>query len=266
MADLHSNYSTIENTNNEKRVQGKVVIVTGAAGGLGSCMALTLAKNGAKIVLLDIDDRAAEIRDMIVTAGGDALYRKTNLTDESDWASAVAEIIKAFGKVDVLINNVGINIRKPIEEMALEEWNTMMLVNTGSVFLGCKSVMPYMKEQGSGSIINTSSVCGLVGHLYTTEAYTATKGAVTMLTKSIASRYASFGIRCNSIHPSTVETALTQQMMQSPEWKQQRIGEVPLGRLAVPQDVANAVLFLASDEASFINGAALTVDGGVTCY
>ena len=229
-------------------------------------MALTLAKNGAKIVLLDIDDRAAEIRDMIVAAGGDALYRKTNLTDESDWASAVAEIIKALGKVDVLINNVGINIRKPIEEMALEEWNTMMLVNTGSVFLGCKSVMPYMKEQGSGSIINTSSVCGLVGHLYTTEAYTATKGAVTMLTKSIASRYASFGIRCNSIHPSTVETALTQQMMQSPEWKQQRIGEVPLGRLAVPQDVANAVLFLASDEASFINGAALTVDGGVTCY
>lgn len=268
MKEGRFNYSCVEDVaaNKGMRVRGKVIIVTGAAGGLGSCMALTLAQNGAKVVLLDIDDHAAEVRDRIIADGGEAIYRKTDLTDEEDWAKAGAEIIELFGRIDTIINNVGINIRKPIEEMSLEEWNTMMLVNTGSVFLGCKTVMPYMKAQGGGVIINTSSVCGLVGHLYTTEAYTATKGAVTMLTKSIAARYASYGIRCNSIHPSTVETALTQQMLQSPEWKAQRIGEVPLGRLAQPQDVANAVLFLASDEAAFINGAALTVDGGVTCY
>ena len=142
----------------------------------------------------------------------------------------------------------------------------MMSVNTGSVFLGCKYVIPIMKKQGGGAIINTSSVCGLVGHKYTPEAYTASKGAVTLLTKAVASRYARFGIRCNSIHPSTVDTPLVQTLFKDPARKAERLGEVPLGRLCSVQDVANAVLFLSGDEAAFINGLAMTVDGGVTCY
>jgi cyclopentanol dehydrogenase len=149
--------------------------------------------------------------------------------------------------------------------MSMGEFSTMMSVNVGSVFLGTKSVLGVMRSQGGGAIINTSSVCGLIGHRYTPEAYTTTKGAVTLLTKAIASRYGSENIRCNSIHPSTVDTPLVQEMFKDPVKKQQRLDEVPLGRLATARDVANSVLYLASDEASFINGIALPVDGGVTC-
>ena len=154
----------------------------------------------------------------------------------------------------------------------MQVWKTgagflhMMKVNTGSAFLGCKYAIPVMRKQGGGVIINTSSVCGLVGHKYTPEAYTASKGAVTMLTKAVASRYAKDGVRCNSIHPSTVDTPFVQVLFKDPERKAERLGEVPLGRLATAADVANAVLYLASEEASFINGVALPVDGGVTCY
>ena len=248
-------------------VNGKSVIITGAGGGLGSVMAQLLCKNGASVLILDLDeDKGAAVAEEIKAAGGNAWFRKADVTNEDDWKSAVDFLSQTTGKVDVLVNNAGINIRKPIEQMNLDEWCTVMKVNTGSVFLGCKAVIPRMREQGGGSIINISSVCGLIGHQYTPEAYTASKGAVTLLTKSVASRYAKDGIRCNSIHPSTVDTPLVQVLFKDPARKAERLGEVPLGRLATSDDVANAVLFLASDEASFINGAALTVDGGVTCY
>ena len=248
-------------------VNGKSVIVTGAGGGLGSVMAQFLCKNGASVLILDLDeDKGAAVAEEIKAAGGNAWFRYADVTSEDDWKSAVDFLSQTTGKVDVLVNNAGINIRKPIEQMSLDEWCQVMKVNTGSVFLGCKAVIPRMREQGGGSIINISSVCGLIGHQYTPEAYTASKGAVTLLTKSVASRYAKDGIRCNSIHPSTVDTPLVQVLFKDPARKAERLGEVPLGRLATSDDVANAVLFLASDEASFINGAALTVDGGVTCY
>ena len=248
-------------------VNGKSVIITGAGGGLGSVMAQLLCKNGASVLILDLDeDKGTAVAEEIKAAGGNAWFRKADVTNEDDWKSAVDFLSQTTGKVDVLINNAGINIRKPIEQMNLDEWCQVMKVNTGSVFLGCKAVIPRMREQGCGSIINISSVCGLIGHQYTPEAYTASKGAVTLLTKSVASRYAKDGIRCNSIHPSTVDTPLVQVLFKDPARKAERLGEVPLGRLATSDDVANAVLFLASDEASFINGAALTVDGGVTCY
>lgn len=141
----------------------------------------------------------------------------------------------------------------------------VMAVNTGGVFLGTKYVIPQMRKQGSGCIINTSSICGLIGHRYTPEAYTATKGAVTLFTKSVAARYAKDGIRCNSIHPSTAETPLVQEKLNDPVFAAERLGEVPLGRLCKAEDVANAVLYLASEEAAFINGVALPIDGGTTC-
>ena len=246
-------------------VKDKVVIITGAAGGLGSEMARLLCRNGAKVFILDLDEEkgkqtAAEL------AGGAAWFVKADVTSEADWKAAVDRAVDICGRLDVLVNNAGINIRKPVEEMTIDEWCTMMKVNTGSAFLGCKYAIPVMRKQGGGVIINTSSVCGLVGHKYTPEAYTASKGAVTMLTKAIASRYAKDGVRCNSIHPSTVDTPFVQVLFKDPERKAERLGEVPLGRLATATDVANAVLYLASDEASFINGVALPVDGGVTCY
>lgn len=250
-------------------VDKKTILITGGAGGLGSAMAKLLAKNGAVIVILDLPQAEAAadtlIRD-IETNGGQAFFCPTDITSESDWQNAIAFALQKTGHVDVLINNAGINIRKPVEEMNIDEWMTMMKINTGGVFLGIKYAIPQMRKQKGGSIINTSSVCGLVGHKYTPEAYTATKGAVTMLTKAIASRYARDNIRCNSIHPSTVDTPLISEKLKDPQFAAERLGEVPLGRLCTAEDVANAVLYLASEEASFINGLSLAVDGGVTCY
>ena len=248
-------------------VKGKVIMITGAGGGLGSEMARVLSRQGAKVWLLDLDaEKGQAAADEILAAGGEAWFVKTDVTSEEDWQNAVGRAVETCGRLDVLVNNAGINIRKPVEEMNIDEWCTMMKVNTGSAFLGCKYAIPVMRKQGGGAIINTSSVCGLIGHKYTPEAYTASKGAVTMLTKAIASRYGKDGIRCNSIHPSTVETPFVQVLFKDPQRKAERLGEVPLGRLASAQDVANAVLYLASEEASFINGVALPVDGGVTCY
>ena len=242
-------------------------MITGAGGGLGSEMARLLSANGAKVFILDLDaEKGQTVADEIKAGGGEAWFIKSDVTSEEDWKAAVDEAVNTCGKLDVLVNNAGINIRKPVEEMNIDEWVTMMKVNTGSTFLGCKYAIPVMRGQGGGAIINTSSVCGLIGHKYTPEAYTASKGAVTMLTKAIASRYAKDGIRCNSIHPSTVDTPFVQVLFKDPARKAERLGEVPLGRLATAADVANAVLYLASEEASFINGVALPIDGGVTCY
>ena len=240
----------------------KTVLVAGGAGGLGTAIVKRLSAEGANVFILDLDEnRGHALVSEVRAEGGQASFIQMDLTSEEAWRQAVI----AADRVDVLINNAGINIRKPIEEMVLEEWNQMMLVNTGSVFLGIKAVLPVMRKQGGGAIINTSSVCGLIGHRYTPEAYTATKGAVTLLTKSVAARYAKDGIRCNCINPSTVDTPFVQQLFKDPERKKERLGEVPLGRLATAEDVANAVLYLASDEAAFINGIALPIDGGVTC-
>ena len=247
-------------------VSGKTILITGGAGGLGSAMARLLCREGAAVFILDLDEaKGTALAEELVQAGKKAWFCRTDLTSEAEWQRAFSQALELTGRVDVLINNAGINIRKPIEEMSFDEWNTMMRINTGTVFLGCKAAIPVMCRQGGGAIINTSSVCGLIGHRYTPEAYTATKGAVTMLTKAVASRYAKDGIRCNCINPSTVDTPFVQELFKDPERKKERLGEVPLGRLATVDDVANAVLYLASEEASFINGVALPIDGGVTC-
>jgi len=247
-------------------VKDKIIVITGGCGGLGSEMGELLASKGANVYLLDLDEsKGLALEQQFKGLLGKVSFMKMDITSPQEWERVVSHIIEKEGHLDVLVNNAGINIRKAIEDMELSEWNTMMLVNVGSVFLGTKYVIPVMRKQGGGAIINTSSVCGLIGHRYTPEAYTTSKGAVTLLTKSIAARYAKDGIRCNSIHPSTVDTPLVQEMFKDPIKKQQRLDEVPLGRLAKASDVANAVLYLASDEASFINGISLPVDGGVTC-
>ena len=250
-------------------VKGKNIVITGGSGGLGSKTAGLLASCGANVIILDLPstgEAAGKLVDDLRASGFTAYYEPIDVTSEDDWKAAIDNVMSAAGRIDVLINNAGINIRKPVEEMSYDEWMKMMGVNTGGIFLGVKYVLPIMRSRGGGAIINISSVCGLVGHKYTTEAYTASKGAVTLFSKAVASRYGSDGIRCNSIHPSTVDTPLVHERLKDPQFAAERLGEVPLGRLASAEDVANAVLYLASDEACFINGVSFPVDGGITCY
>jgi NAD(P)-dependent dehydrogenase (short-subunit alcohol dehydrogenase family) len=195
-----------------------------------------------------------------------AIFILLDVTSEESWKAALATVMERAGRLDILVNNAGINVRKNIEEMPMESFDAMIAVNVKGPFIGIKHALPLMRAGGGGVILNMSSICGLVGHKFTNETYTTTKGALTILTKSVAVRYAKDNIRCNSIHPSTVDTPLVQTLFRDPERKAERLGEIPLGRLATTADVANALVYLASDEASFINGVALAIDGGLTAY
>ena len=249
------------------RLKNKIALVTGAAQGLGAAIARRFADEGATVIVCDMNAEAGNATVAAIEGlGGKACFQLLNVTQEQSWIAATANVVARFGRLDVLVNNAGINIREPIEEMKEENFDAMLAVNVKGPFLGIKHAIPIMRQGGGGAIINMSSICGLVGHKYTTEAYTITKGAVTLMTKTVGVRYAKDNIRCNSIHPSTVDTPLVQILFQDPKKKEERLGEVPLGRLATELDVANAVLYLASDEASFLNGVALPVDGGLTAY
>ena len=249
------------------RLQNKVALITGAAVGIGAEIAKRFAAEGAQVVIGDVNVVEAQTTsESIRRSGGSARSVSLDVTKEESWKEALEGIRTAEGRLDVLVNNAGITKRIPITEMPLEDFERIMAVNVRGVFLGIKHALPFMKQHGGGSIVNISSICGLVGHKLTNETYTTSKGAVTLLTKSVAVRHARDNIRCNSIHPGTVDTPMVQALFTDPEKKRERLDEVPLGRLATAQDVANAALFLASDEAGFITGAALPVDEGLTAY
>ncbi len=248
-------------------VKEKVIAVTGGAGAIGTTQTKLLAENGAEVWVLDLAaDRAEALAKELTEAGCRVHSAGMDVAGEEAWKAVTERIVEQSGRLDVIVNNAGINIRKNIEEMTKDEWMQMMEVNTASVFLATKYAIPIMRRQGGGVIINTSSICGLIGHMNTPEAYTATKGAVTLLTKSVAARYGKDNIRCNSIHPATIDTPFVAALMADPVKRQARIDEIPLGRLTTAEDVANAVLYLASEEGSFLNGVNLPIDGGVTCY
>lgn len=249
------------------RMSGKIALITGAAQGLGAAIAARLAEEGATVFVCDLNEETGNgIVAAIRGKGGAAHFRHLDVRMEASWISAISGVVDICGRLDVLVNNAGINIRETVEDMTEDHLDAMLSINVKGPFLGIKHAIPVMRKGGGGSIINMSSICGLVGHKFTTEAYTVTKGALTLMTKSVGVRYAKDNIRCNSIHPSTVDTPLVQILFKDPKRKEERLGEVPLGRLATDADVANAVLFLASDEASFLNGVALPVDGGLTAY
>ena len=242
-------------------------MVTGGAQGIGNAIAETFGREGAIVYIADVNEETGEAAAArLRAAGARATFLPLNVSREADWQRAIKQIEDETGGLDILVNNAGINIRKVIEEMSAEELDQMHDVNVKGPFLGIKYVLPVMKKIGGGSIINMSSVCGLIGHMYTPEAYTTTKGAVALLTRAVAARYGKFNIRCNSINPSTADTPLVREMLKDPERKKERLGEVPLGRMASMQDIAEAALYLASQEGAFINGVALPVDGGVTAY
>ena len=249
------------------RLEGKAALITGGAQGIGAAIATRFAEEGAVVFIGDLAAKAeagAGTVGAIRAKGGKAFFVILDVTSESSWIAAFAAVIKEAGKLNILVNNAGISIREPIEEMKVENLETMLAVNVKGPFLGCKHAIPLFRKAGGGSIINMSSVCGLIGHRYTAEAYTTTKGAVTLLTKSVAVRHSKDNIRSNCLCPSTVDTPLVQELFKIPGRREERLGEVPLGRLATSLDVASAALFLASDEAAFISGVAFPVDGGTT--
>jgi NAD(P)-dependent dehydrogenase (short-subunit alcohol dehydrogenase family) len=250
------------------RVAGKVALVTGGASdpGLGRTTAITLAREGAAVVVTDVDAAGAEKTAAdIRSAGGKSLALAHDVTSESRWREVIARVVSSYGKLDVLVNNAGIAVLKPMAELSLADFNRQLEVNLASVFLGCKYAMAQMRANGGGSIINLSSIAGLVG-VPTGGAYCASKGGVRLLTKCVALEGAGDHIRCNSVHPGFIWTNMQAAALQGRA--QQAIdpaaAPIPLGRMGQPEDVANCILYLASDESSYVTGAELTVDAGLT--
>tara|TARA_Y100000780_G_scaffold120292_1_gene108492 strand:+ start:359 stop:1111 length:753 start_codon:yes stop_codon:yes gene_type:complete len=247
------------------RLEGKVALISGGARGQGAAEAKLFAGEGAKVVFGDIlDDLGKQVEAEIHEVGGEALYIHLDVTNAADWASAVEAAVSRYGRLDVLVNNAGITIRKNVEDTTEEDWDRIMAINAKGVFLGTKQAIPAMRESGGGSIVNISSTAGLVGSPYSGASYAATKGAVRLFTKATAIQYAKEGIRCNSVHPGLLETPMTQDMLADAAHREERTQRIPLGRVGTAEDVAYGVLYLASDESSFVTGSELVIDGGAT--
>ena len=250
------------------RLERKVALITGGARGMGAAEAKLFSREGAKVVICDIlevEGRQTEAE--INETGGDAIFVKLDVTQQSEWDAAISRTVEQFGKLDVIVNNAGIAMRESIEEMTVEQWDQIMDVNAKGVFLGTKAAIAQMMSQGSGgSVINISSISGNVGQDTVSAAYNASKGAVRIFSKSAAIQYARHNIRVNTIHPGPVQTPMTESGWRNAE----RIGDfvvaeqTPMGRYGKPEELANGALFLASDESSYVTGAELVIDGGYT--
>ena len=251
------------------RLEGKVALITGGARGQGAAEAKLFAKEGAKegakVVITDIlDDEGKKTEAEITELGGYCLYVHQDVTDSKDWEIVVSKTVEHYGKIDILLNNAGIAVWGTNDDASEEIRDSVMDVNAKGVFLGTKYVIPEMKKNGSGSIINVSSISGIIGQPAIQPVYNASKGAVRIFTKSTAVQYGKYGIRANSIHPGGVDTDMIAHLTEDDE-RQQRIKEtVPLQRIADPIEIAYGALFLASDESSFMTGSEMVMDGGVT--
>jgi 3(or 17)beta-hydroxysteroid dehydrogenase len=248
------------------RVQNKIALVTGGASGIGLATVKLLHEEGAEVIIADLEARRREARS---SAGAEIAFHALDVTSEDDWASIFCMMVRNYGGLDILVNNAGVALLKDIEATSFEEWRRLMSVNVDGVFLGCKHAIDVMKTRQGGSIINISSVAGIVGYS-DLAAYSATKGAVRLLTKSVALHCArkGYNIRCNSVHPSFVQTPMLEAMIAGARdparMKAACMAAAPLNRLARPIDVARTILFLASDESAFTTGAEMIVDGGLT--
>ena len=246
------------------RLENKVALISGGARGMGAVEAKLFAEEGAKVIIGDmLEEEGRKVEAEINEAGGECVFVSLDVRSEQAWQNAVNEAVSRYGKLDILVNNAGIYRAHNVEETTSDEWNQVMGINAKGVFLGTKHAIPAMRDAGGGSIVNISSVAGLVGSR-ATSAYNASKGAVRLLTKSTAIQYASDGIRANSVHPGTIETPMTEGFLADPSMRQDRMDRTPIGRLGKPEDVAYGALFLASDEASFMTGSELVIDGGRT--
>ena len=248
------------------RLEGKVAIITGAAAGMGKSCAELFAEEGAKVVVTDIcvADGEKVVRE-IKNNGGEATFYKLDVSNEKNCKEVTDAVVEKYGKLDILINNAGVTgADKPTHELSEEEWDFVFNVDVKGVFFMTKHAVPHMKANGSGAIVNFSSIYGLVGSRELTS-YHAAKGAVTLMTKKDALTYAKDGIRVNSVHPGTIKTPLVQNLIDNdPEYEAKQLRLHPIGYLGNPIDVAYGVLFLASDEARFVTGTQLVIDGGYT--
>ena len=246
------------------RLEGKVALISGGARGMGAEEARIFAREGAKVIIGDISEGEGKaVKAQIAEAGGQALFVRLDVTEESDWTNAVNQAVSRFGKLDILVNNAGISSRAFTDDTAIDAWDKIMEVNSKGVFLGTKAAVPKMLEAGGGSIINISSIMGLVGSAGGHPAYNASKGAVRIFSKAMAVRHGKDDIRVNSVHPGFMPP-MASGIAYDQEQRRGSLEQTPLGREGRIEEVANAVLFLASDEASYITGAELAVDGGFT--
>lgn len=245
------------------RLQGKVVIISGAASGMGAATARRFAREGAKVVVADVlVDEGRQVAHGIRAAGGEASLMHLDVTDEANWKQIVDETVAKYGRLDIAVNNAGISGSKVNDTMETEAWHRLIAVNATGVFLGMKFEIPAMRKSGGGAIVNLSSISGNAGQNQIHVGYNASKGAVRLITKSAAVQFGKDGIRVNSIHPGLMPPMRTSGATADPVVRANMLKRVPLGRSGEVDEVANAALFLASDEASYITGAELHVDGG----
>ena len=246
------------------KLDGKVALISGGARGQGAAEAKLFTQEGAKVVIGDIrDDEGKQIEAEIQEMGGDAVYIHLDVTSEVDWQNAVNEAVNRYGKLNILINNAAIVIPKAsIEDRTGEEWDRVMEVNAKSVFLGTKYAIPFMRDAGGGSIVNISSVAGIGQSSHQEPAYAASKGAVRIFSKVTAAQHAKDNIRCNSVHPGPIDTDMLSQAMSDPQILESRLERVPMRRLGTVDEIAKGVLYLASDDSSYVTGSELVIDGG----
>jgi NAD(P)-dependent dehydrogenase (short-subunit alcohol dehydrogenase family) len=244
------------------RLEGKVALVTGAASGMGESTARLFAREGAKVVVADVQEReGAEVAKAIVAAGGDAFFLRLDVSDEQAWSAAIATTVSRYGQLDILVNNAGISGGVP-DRMSVEHFDRLMAVNARGTFLGMKYAIPEMQKAGGGAIVNLSSISGVVGQEFVHMGYNGAKAAIRVMTKSAAAQYGKDGIRVNSVHPGLMPPMKTSVTSADPAVREKVIAQIPLRRAGRAEEAAYAVLFLASDEASYITGAELAVDGG----
>lgn len=245
------------------RLEGKIAIVTGAARGMGEVEARLFAEEGVAVALCDVSDDAGQrVADDIVSSGGAAEYARRNVTDEDNWRQVVADIVARHGRLDILVNNAGISGYDEEDNLGTTTWDRLLDINAKGVFLGMKHAIGAMEQGDGGSIVNISSISGIVGQDFLHMGYNASKGAVRLMTKSAAIRWAEAGIRVNSVHPGLMPPMAGGSA--NSETRNSMLVNIPMKRAGRREEVAYAVLFLASDEASYITGAELVVDGGFT--
>ncbi len=248
------------------RVEGKVALVTGAASGLGKASATMLLREGAKVCLTDIDTAGGA--GAASTLGDGVMFVEHDVTEPDSWTSTVAQTVARFGGLNILVNSAGISLTKTVEETTLEEWRAVHAIDLDGVFLGCKTAIRAIADSGGGSIVNISSISGIIAS-HNLAAYNSAKAGVRLLTKSVALHCArqGYGIRCNSVHPSFIDTPMLTGLTEryGREEGLAKLGrQIPLGHVGEPDDVAYAVLYLASDESKFMTGAELVIDGGIS--
>ena len=247
------------------RLAGKVAFISGGARGMGATEAKLFANEGAAVAIGDVLEEAGKRTEAEINqSGGQALFVPLDVTSEQSWLDAIGATVAKFGRLDILVNNAGVSAHGMIEFTTEADWDRVMDVNSKGPFLGTKAAIPEMRKSGGGSIINISSQLGLVGTEMSSPQYQSSKGAIRLLTKTTALQYAPDGIRCNSVHPGPVNTDMTADSRGNPENLGKMVGRIPMGRYGEPVEIANGVLYLASDESGFVTGSELGLDGGWT--